>query len=280
MLVTPNMGLTEWDNFNDIFSYTALAANFVAIDQHDHTASKGVQIPTGGIANLAVTAAKIANTTITNTQLAVGAAIANIAAGSITSSQIGTGAITGSTDGGTIKTDYTPAFSTYKEVTSRYSTVLDSSVATSTYILFNGGALINTPVGSATAVAHTGAIYLDPADYSATTGSTTRTTKLSLRAHCFTNAVAPATTFTVGLYPITAFAGASGAVSSINTVGTVVGSSTVTFTTPGASNSFTATSSDFTAPTAGFYCLAFTNAAIVAASSKNSIVAWLRMRQT
>lgn len=49
----------------------ALAAKGVTNgDSHDHNGGDGAQIPTNGIANLAVTAAKIANETITPTQIA------------------------------------------------------------------------------------------------------------------------------------------------------------------------------------------------------------------
>ncbi len=59
---TPSMGLTQWTVGGDNFSHGQLAANFAAIDAHDHTGSptKGVQVPTGGLANLAVTSGKIA----------------------------------------------------------------------------------------------------------------------------------------------------------------------------------------------------------------------------
>jgi hypothetical protein len=82
MATTANMGLTTWPNSSDPYDHVQLAANFVAIDAHDHTSGHGVQIPTGGIADGAittvkladgaVTAVKIANNTITSTQLAHG----------------------------------------------------------------------------------------------------------------------------------------------------------------------------------------------------------------
>lgn len=60
--ITPNMGLTQWNSVNDNFNHSALSANFAAIDVHNHTGSpsSGVQIPTGGLVNLAVSAAKLA----------------------------------------------------------------------------------------------------------------------------------------------------------------------------------------------------------------------------
>lgn len=78
----PNMGLRRWDVGTDKFNYAELAENFTKLDGHDHTSGKGRQIPTGGIADSAVTtlklndeavtAQKIANNTITSAKLAPG----------------------------------------------------------------------------------------------------------------------------------------------------------------------------------------------------------------
>lgn len=69
--ITPNMGLTQWTGVNDNFNHSALSANFAAIDAHNHTGSpsSGVQIPTGGLVNLAVTAAKLAADSVITTKI-------------------------------------------------------------------------------------------------------------------------------------------------------------------------------------------------------------------
>lgn len=54
MIVLPNMGLVKWDSINDYFSHVQLAANMEALDSHNHTAGKGVQIPYGGLAEQSV----------------------------------------------------------------------------------------------------------------------------------------------------------------------------------------------------------------------------------
>lgn len=64
MFVTPNMGLTAWDLGADPYDHAQLAANFAAIDSHDHTAGHGIQIPTDGILNAAITAAKLAGNAV------------------------------------------------------------------------------------------------------------------------------------------------------------------------------------------------------------------------
>lgn len=54
MIILPNMGLFKWDSINDFFSHEQLAANFQALDEHDHTTGKGEQIPYGGLAEQSV----------------------------------------------------------------------------------------------------------------------------------------------------------------------------------------------------------------------------------
>lgn len=58
---TPKMLLRLWDQLSDLFSHDQLADNFSKIDFHDHTPGRGVQIPTEGIFDGAVTAAKLAS---------------------------------------------------------------------------------------------------------------------------------------------------------------------------------------------------------------------------
>lgn len=58
-VTTTYMSLVTWPAPSDFFDHTALAANFTAIDAHDHTATKGTQVPTGGILDGAVTPPKV-----------------------------------------------------------------------------------------------------------------------------------------------------------------------------------------------------------------------------
>lgn len=69
----PNMGLIKWDLTGDPYSHTQLAANFQALDDHDHTSGKGKLIVTNSITNLAVTTAKLADGTVTSAKIADGA---------------------------------------------------------------------------------------------------------------------------------------------------------------------------------------------------------------
>jgi hypothetical protein len=57
---TANMGLRAWDEGDDLYSHGELATNFVTIDQHDHTAGKGVRLVTGSYTDRSVTRIKIA----------------------------------------------------------------------------------------------------------------------------------------------------------------------------------------------------------------------------
>jgi hypothetical protein len=65
MFVTLNMGLHAWDAGGDSYDHSQLANNFTAIDQHDHSPSKGVRIPADGLADGAVTGVKIAANAVT-----------------------------------------------------------------------------------------------------------------------------------------------------------------------------------------------------------------------
>src|SRR3954465_7042077 len=58
--VSPKMSLRVWNLLTDLYNHSQLADNWMRVDQHDHTPGRGVQIPTEGIADGAVTEAKIA----------------------------------------------------------------------------------------------------------------------------------------------------------------------------------------------------------------------------
>jgi hypothetical protein len=70
MLTTTNMSLKVWNTLADTFSHTDLQANWNAVDAHDHTTGKGLQIPAGGLAANAVTTAALANGAVTATKIA------------------------------------------------------------------------------------------------------------------------------------------------------------------------------------------------------------------
>src|SRR4051812_23976514 len=57
--VTGNMGLYGWNQQTDLFDHTQLANNWAKVDYHDHTPGRGVQVPTDGIENRAITPAKL-----------------------------------------------------------------------------------------------------------------------------------------------------------------------------------------------------------------------------
>jgi len=59
MFTSPNMGLIVWNLTSDRYDHDQQADNWRKVDQHDHSSGKGLQVPTGGIADGAITAAKI-----------------------------------------------------------------------------------------------------------------------------------------------------------------------------------------------------------------------------
>lgn len=80
------MGLVLWSSGSDPYDHDELVANWNKVDAHDHSSTKGKQIPTAGLADGAVTAAKIAAGTITSDKLSAGAV--SIADGSITKAKL------------------------------------------------------------------------------------------------------------------------------------------------------------------------------------------------
>jgi hypothetical protein len=100
--------------------------------------------------------------------------------------------------------------------------------------------------------------YLDPAEWS-------NEALFRLEAITVVNDVAPAATFTVGLYPITASGGAAANVTT--TLGTIVSGTATAITTPAANTRTRVIGSEFGPPTAGFYALAVVLSAMAASSS-------------
>ena len=125
---------------------------------------------------------------------------------------------------------------------------------------------LGTFVAAAGAATGEGMFYLDPSDYP----SSARTAKIRVRGHVTSNAVAPACTNLVyALYPVATVGGASGAVPTIATVGTVVCSATIT--TPSATTQTAAVSTAVAYPSAGWYCLALTVGTGGTAANANTV---------
>lgn len=53
------MGLRIWNLLTDLYDHVQLADNWAKVDYHDHSPGKGVQIPTEGLADGAVTGPKL-----------------------------------------------------------------------------------------------------------------------------------------------------------------------------------------------------------------------------
>jgi hypothetical protein len=72
MYQTPNMSLTAWDQSEDDFAHDQLVNNWLSLDTHDHSPGRGVRIPTAGLQDGSVTAAKLAVGAVTGDALADG----------------------------------------------------------------------------------------------------------------------------------------------------------------------------------------------------------------
>ena len=142
----------------------------------------------------------------------------------------------------------------------------NSVVSNSTvYLLYPNGQI--AVAGAASTYA---AFYLNPADY-AISG---RTTNIRLSAVVFTNAVAPVSNITLGLYPIATFGGASAAAPTIASLSAAV--MTAAINAPAATSANQASSAATAFPAAGFYAVAVTFSAVFAANAQVSVRAKLQ----
>lgn len=103
--VTPNMNLVKWDSVSDYFSHAQLAANFQAIDDHDHTSGKGTQIGYGGLGALSVGASELRTDAVIEAKIQDSAVTTNkinnlavssgkLASSAVTTAKLATGAVT------------------------------------------------------------------------------------------------------------------------------------------------------------------------------------------
>lgn len=142
-----------------------------------------------------------------------------------------------------------------------------------TYVLseFTETGLPGPPSGGSPVTAAGKVFWLDPADF--VEGG--RTGKLRVRAFCLIGSTAPATTMTVGLYPVSTWSSAS----AITGLGPVVTGSTVAFASPAVSTQNQGSSGDFAPPAAGFYVIGVAFSGNAAASSLQTFGATLQARQ-
>lgn len=92
MITTPNLGLKVWNLSSDPYNSAQLADNWARVDEHDHTNGKGMQIPTAGIADGAITAPKLASS-ITTTPTDNSVSTVKLVDGAVTTGKIADGTI-------------------------------------------------------------------------------------------------------------------------------------------------------------------------------------------
>jgi hypothetical protein len=251
--IDPMMGLRLWTQGLDPYDHDQLATNFSKLALHDHTPGRGVQIPTEGIFDGAITTAKLVDGAVTTAKIGdLQVTNAKLAAGSTVQA--------GNID---------PA------VLNSYRTVINrgyrfDAVGGGAYLLSASGGDGGTGIVPTNAAAGNHAFYLNPADYAIPT----KTTYYRIRASALTNAVAPGNSYSVNLYSVTPAGGGAGAVTL--TLGTAAG--TYSFPTLTATSSANGVSADFAAPAAGFYVLSIGVGGNGAASSSVAINATLQVR--
>lgn len=94
-IITTFMGLIGWDLPTDPYDHAQLAQNFVKLDAHDHTNTKGKQVPSAGILDLAITSAKIQSLAVNGSKLADNSVTSSkIVDGSIGSAELASESVT------------------------------------------------------------------------------------------------------------------------------------------------------------------------------------------
>jgi hypothetical protein len=251
MITTPSMGLKRWDQPNDVFSYTELSDNFNLLDAHDHSTGKGVQIPTGGIANLAVDGTKIANNAIDASKIATDAVTAiKIPNASVTDAKLAS-----------------PNNAVWRNL-GQATAILGGGAGNATYVLGPNGILASGTSGTTPMLV----IPFNPTVY-AVAG---KTTTMRLLTNVTANGTVSVVTITFGLYPISSAGGNVGSVS--YTLGTVVAGSTVAYVNPAINTHVANASGDFAAPANGNYMLGFTTSATLAANATYGLQVFLQIK--
>lgn len=184
---------------------------------------------------------------------------------------------TGITTGTLSATTYNnlPSVSTYQNLV-RGNGLIPTATSANTYYLMSGnGSIVNNTSGNTASSFVPAAIYISSADYPSVNGYAP---KLRIRAMVATNAVAPTGRFTLGLHSMSSPASAGSVGVRIWNISTALtGSTGATQNTPSANTIYNLTSSDFSLPADGLYCICITTTATTAANSYEEVVADLQI---
>jgi hypothetical protein len=167
------MSLRVWNLEQDPYDHAQLADNWFRVDQHDHTPGRGVQIPTEGIADSAITQAKIA-----------AGVQATPPDGSITLAKVAAD----------LQADYDRHLAVWKPLGIERAVQIGAAAAAGTY------AMPLMTINNAFASASILAFPFDPADY-AIAG---KTVQVRLKLFARVTGAAPTVSFTAGLRTVTA----------------------------------------------------------------------------
>lgn len=267
-----NMGLTKWPELTDGFSHLELADNFEKLDVHDHSTGKGKTIPYGGLDALSVgdvqlrsdsvTASKILDSAVTTSKILD----LNVTTGKLADLAVTTGKIAASAVSEAKLAS--PMAGVYRAV-HQNSAVFAAGATVNTYGFAGPGTFIATATNTTVALS---TIRIVSTDFAVTGLST----KLRVWGIIMT-AVAPTSTFTLGLHPVTATTGTTGNIQ--YTIGAAVTGSTVAQIAPSANTITQLAGSDFAIPADGTYVLGcVTSVATTATNSVTAISTRLQMR--
>lgn len=242
---TPNLSLESWNLTSDLFDHTQLHNNNLKVDEHDHSTGKGVQIPSAGLVDGAVTSGKLAS----------GAALANLASSSVTDAKLAS-----------------PANSMYRAITFHNAISRNGDGAGDFYFRPDTNGLLSATSSISNLAPFL--IYLSNSDYTIPNKTAVLRTRIAIAV----NNVAPSATYKVGVYPINSTTSSGGSIT-LN-AGSVVSSSQAIATTPSANSLTSFTSSDFSFPADGMYVMGLNISGNPASGTATIVTGRLEYRHT
>lgn len=156
----------------------------------------------------------------------------------------------------------------YYKVCEAQGTITATNTSASYYFASNGSTMRASGTSGATGC---NVYYLQATDQVSPLG---KATKFRITFIVTVNNAAPTSNFTVGLYPVTNHSGAAAATLNYD-LGTVIGSSTATITTPAANSISASSTANFDLPADGVYAIGVATNSTIATSSHVGIVAYL-----
>lgn len=242
----PNMGLVTWTANIDNFNHTQLAQNFTNIDNHNHSTGNGVQVGPGGIANLSINTAQLADGSVTDGKVSATSPITDLKLASANNS-------------------------VYRTISRVNGTATSANVGTSPF--FVGTPLIPSATSTTLPI---DMFYLAIADYTVLNKSP----RLQVLLVILTNTTVPGVNITAGLNLVTPASAQATSNNIAYTASSQIANSTALIPAPAQNTLSEQASIDFAFPADGFYALTINMGGTPGVGSVTAICAQLRIRHT